>query len=354
MAIGMFGANTDVLRTIAGKFGTAEDTVRDAGDTSARAVEDVEWIGPDADQFRDHYRNVVLTEINALAIDLSTEDAKLVRNADEQDLASGGAGGSGSGSGGGVGAQRPSFFENLFKSLPNWLKDVITNPLALYPDLRNPIRGLRFLMEAGYALRNPHVFGKFFTMSWTGITGYVPGFGKTSQGIEAALEASRAGFLYKPVKWTSDMLQAKPLSVFLEKSLANGIDRALGLDPIRKFVVGADGVADVTQLSKTGDAIQNFLGKEGRMLGRGLGAVSVGMDGYSTFTNIQDGNYGQAAYSGVKTALGVASFIPGPVGWTAAGISVGLAAYDNIPAVKNTVNAIGSGIAKGWDVITPW
>lgn len=350
MATGMFGANTEVLRTIAGKFGTAEDTVRGAGDTSLREVEGVEWLGTDADAFRAHYRDHVVTEINALAIDLGTEDSKLVRNADEQDRASGGGGG-----GGNTGPGRePGLLHRFFDAMPKWIQDLIKNPLALYPDLRNPLRGLRFLMEAGYALTHPGVFGKFFTTGWTGITGYVNGFGKTSQGIEAALEASRAGFLYKPLKWTTDMLQAKPLSVFLENKLAAGIDKAFGLDPIRKFIVGADGVADVSQLSRTGDAIQSFLGKEGRMLGRGLGAFSVGMDGYSTFTNIQDGNYGQAAYSGVKTALGVASFIPGPVGWTAAGISVGLAAYDNIPAVKNTVNAIGSGIAKGWDAITPW
>lgn len=347
MATGMFGANTEVLRTIAGKFGAAEETVRTAGTTTLREVEGVEWEGADADAFRSRFRSATMSEISALAIDLGTEDSKLVRNADEQDLASGGGGGGrdGGGNGGRDGGLR---------TLPDWLKNIVNNPLALYPDLRNPLRGLRFLMEAGYALRNPQIFGKFFTTNWTGITGYVNGFGKTSQGIEAALEASRAGFVYSKLKWTTDMMQAKPLSVFLENKLASGIDKVMGLDPIRKFTVGTNGVADMSQLSRSTDAIQSFLGKEGRMLGRGLGAVSVGMDGYSTFTNIQDGNYGQAAYSGVKTALGVASFIPGPIGWTAAGVSIGLAAYDNIPAVKNTVNAIGSGIAKGWDAITPW
>lgn len=345
MATGMFGANTDVLREIADKFGTTSTDVRSAATTTGNEVEGVEWVGPDADAFKSNYRSTVVTNIKALSIDLETEDSKLIRNADEQDRAS-----DESSKGGGPGNGKPGLFDRL----PDWLKGIIKNPLALYPDLRNPLRGIRFLIEAQYALRNPGVFGKFFTTDWSGITGYVKGWGKTGAGIEAALEASRGGAFYKGLKWTTDMLQAKPLSVFLEGKIASGIDNALGLKPLSHIAVGADGVADVQKLSRTSDAIQSFLGKEGRMLGRGLGAVTVGMEGYNTFTNIRDGNTGAAVYSGVKTALGAASFIPGPVGWAAAGASVGLAAYDNIPAVKNTVNAIGSGIKDGFNAINPF
>ncbi|MGO2111480.1 MAG: WXG100 family type VII secretion target [Pseudoclavibacter sp.] len=353
----MYGANTAALRVIAGRFGQRSDGVQAVATTTLGEVNGVEWLGQDAEQYRDDYDHRVVTELKALAIVLENREKELFRQADEQDEASG-AGRFGSPGFPGPFEKIP-FFPDILKGVDprNWLH--------LYPDIRNPLRGLRFLMEAGYAITHPGVFGKFFTTGWQGITGYVPGWGKTGAGIEAALEASRAGFLYKPLKWTTDMLQAKPLSVFLENKIAGLVDRTLGLKPFQHFVTGADGVTDISKLSRTSDAIQSFLGKEGRLLGRGLGGFAVGMDGFAAYQHFSNGDVGAGAWSTTKAVLGAASFIPGPVGWTAAGISVGIAAYENIPVVRDTVNAaangvkdgalwVGDKVSQGWNAINPF
>ncbi|GGA73123.1 hypothetical protein GCM10011490_24930 [Pseudoclavibacter endophyticus] len=353
MANGMYGANTTALRVIAGRFGRRSDGVRSVASHTLGEVRAIEWLGPDADAYRDDYETRVVTELKALAIVLENREKELFRQADEQDDASlaGGAGGGPGQRSPGEGGPGP--FDFLKHLRLDW-RDLA----HLYPDIRNPLRGLRFLMEAGYAITHPGVFGKFFTTNWTGITGYVNGWGKTGAGIEAALEASRAGFLYKPLKTVTDFLQGKPLSVFLENKLANVVDGALGLKPLQHFVTGADGVTDVSKLSRTSDAIQSFLGKEGRLLGRGLGAFAVGMDGFAAVQQFGNGEYGSAAWSTTKAVLGGMSFIPGPVGWAAAGVSVGIAAYENIPVVKNTVDAVAGGIANGaksvWNAINPF
>lgn len=322
MAGGMFGANTEVLRQIAGRFGASDDRVRTAGSTTGAEVESVEWYGPDADAFRADYRGVV-TELKALAIVLETKERELIRQADEQDAASLAGGGRGEPRGGGGGGA---------PSGPGG-RSLLDQLLGFYPDIRNPLRGLRFLMEAGFALRNPGAFGSFFTTSWSGITGFVSGSGiDKARGIENLLAASRGttGRLYRPLKSITDALNFKFASLPLERFLTTHVDAIFNLES-----------------GRAQNALHSFLGKEGRLLGRGLGAVAVGMEGFATYQHLQNGEYGAAAYSGAKTVLAGMSFIPGPVGWAAAGASIGLAAYDNIPAVRNTVNAIGSGIADG-------
>ena len=318
MANGMFGANPEMLRQIAGHFDTHSDGARGVADTTRREVDGVEWVGPDADEFRSDYDAYVVTELKALAIVLELKHRELIRQANEQDAASGAGTSGGPGGSGGTAPQGGFDWRGLLKGA--W---------HLFSDLRNPFRGLRFLMEAGYWLTHPGQFGKFFTNSWAGITGRG---GNVAASLEAVL--GNHPFLkhaYNPLKFITDHMQLKPFSQgWLEPKVGQLVSSVFGGD---------------AQRITTG--IQDFLGKEGRLFGRGLGALSIGMDGYSTINNLSQGNYGGAAYSGVKTALGVASFIPGPVGWTAAGISIGLAAYDNIPAVRNTVNAIGSGIANG-------
>jgi hypothetical protein len=81
--------------------------------------------------------------------------------------------------------------------------------------------------------------------------------------------------------------------------------------------------------------------------GKVLGGVGVGLDLLDTVNNISEGDAGGAVYSGIKAGLGVASFAPPPVGTAAMVASGALAIYDNVPVVKETVNAIGGSIADG-------
>ena len=82
--------------------------------------------------------------------------------------------------------------------------------------------------------------------------------------------------------------------------------------------------------------------------GKALGVVGVGLDTLDAFNNFTNGNpddNGGAWYSAVKAGLGVAGFVPPPVGTAAMVASGALAIYDNVPIVKETVNAIGESIA---------
>lgn len=320
MANGMFGANTEVLREIAGRFGTQGDVTRDAGRTSMREVETVEWIGNDADRFRDDYRSAIHEALRQLALDLENKERELHRNANEQDQASG--------PGGGGGARRPAApgFWDRMKSLFN-------AALSVFSDLRNPFRVIRFAMEAVAAIRNPSVFGKFFTLSWQGITGWRGG----SKGIEALLEGmGRYGKFYKGIKWITDMMQAKPLAERFEGFVGKWADKIFKLNP------GA-----------TVDKIKDWFGKSGRSFGRALGGLSVVMDGWAAINDIRNGDYGSAAWNGTKALLGAASFIPGPVGWAAAGISVGIAIAE-IPAVQNAVTSAVSWAGNALSKLNPF
>ena len=87
--------------------------------------------------------------------------------------------------------------------------------------------------------------------------------------------------------------------------------------------------------------------------GDGLGWLGVGIDGFQAIDHFSDGNTGEGVYSLVKAGLGAASFLPPPAGTVCMVASGALALYDNVPIVKETVNAMGSGIADAaegaWD-----
>jgi hypothetical protein len=90
--------------------------------------------------------------------------------------------------------------------------------------------------------------------------------------------------------------------------------------------------------------------------GKFLGGLGVGLDTLDAVNNFANGNKednGEAYYSATKAVLGAVSFAPPPVGTAAMVASGALAIYDNVPAVKESVNAAGKGIADGakaaWD-----
>lgn len=95
MAGGMQGADPERLRTIATMFDAKASTVDGARRTSDTEVEGVEWIGRDADGFRDDWRAVPSAELDRLDDLLIELAAELRRQADEQERASEARGGSG-------------------------------------------------------------------------------------------------------------------------------------------------------------------------------------------------------------------------------------------------------------------
>lgn len=91
---GMFGADTDALRELAGAASNHSDTVRSG---EARITPEVSrpdyWLGPDADAFRGTWESVTGPNIQALAARLDEIRNELVRQAAEQDETSSGSGG---------------------------------------------------------------------------------------------------------------------------------------------------------------------------------------------------------------------------------------------------------------------
>lgn len=332
MATGMFGANPEELDAVGNEFGVAGGVVTVAENVSGSAVQGVIWFGLDATMFKADYQATVCTQLSTLTGVLEEVDGRLQQQAQDQTDASQAGGGNGSGNGNGSGQYEKPWWRQGWQ----WYKNIL-----------NSFKGPRFLMELGHVLRNPGALSKFFTLGWEDLTGFKPGLLGKLHGIEHALDNAKNPLLrtlYSKAKGIGDLLQLKPLSQSLEKGLAKLGDFALGRTPETIFKAGSEGIEAVSK-SQTMDDILKFAGKEGRLLGKGLGVVGVGMDGYDMVQYAQHGQTGKAVYSGVKAGLGAASLIPGPVGWACAGASLGLAAYDNIPVVHNTVNAIGSGIA---------
>lgn len=107
---GMLGADTARLRTLATRFGDAGELAARSGWVVAAQVAEVEWFGRDADAFRLDVDDVVRVGLDGLGLALTDLDDVLVRQADEQDLASAprGATGSGHDSGGARGSQAAS------------------------------------------------------------------------------------------------------------------------------------------------------------------------------------------------------------------------------------------------------
>lgn len=85
LATGMFGANPDELRGIAGEFGAASGTLESIAGTVGSEIQGVHWLGLDALQYKAHWGTVIpsgLTELSAVTGECQSE---LGRQAGEQE-----------------------------------------------------------------------------------------------------------------------------------------------------------------------------------------------------------------------------------------------------------------------------
>lgn len=308
MSGNLWGADVDQLRTLARQFSkTADLLLQQSTQLSGQINNTPAWKGQDAEHFRSDWNGSHRTLLQKTASRLKQESKLLLANADEQEKASssGGAGGSagpglgGPGTGvrgsvGGEGTGRPPS-DNPWG--PDWIADPdspfrdgwdIYNLTKAFPNLRAG------LFDLGAFIGKADSVGEFFSKDFR----------------EVARAFQDSNILSQYFNTSSELFDGR-------------WDTALNL---------VDG----------GKAATFF-----EVGGKVLGGVGVGLDLLDTVNNISEGDAGGAVYSGIKAGLGVASFAPPPVGTAAMVASGALAIYDNVPVVKETVNAIGGSIADG-------
>jgi hypothetical protein len=305
----VWGADVAQLRTLAQQFSKTADLLQQQStQLSGQINNSPAWKGRDAEHFRSDWNGNHRTLLQQTATRLKQESKLLLANADEQDRASstGGAGGSaGSGRGGpgtgvpgslgGQGTGRPPFNNP-------WGLDWLADPDSPFRDgwdiynLTKALPNLRAgLFDLPHFIKRADSFAEFFSKDFRDVAKAFQDTNMLSQYFNTSSELFDG-------RW----------------------DTALNL---------VDG----------GKAATFF-----EFGGKALGVVGVGLDTLDAFNNFTNGNpddNGGAWYSAVKAGLGVAGFVPPPVGTAAMVASGALAIYDNVPIVKETVNAIGESIA---------
>lgn len=307
----MWGANTGELRNQSDVFHMKRDEVSDAFRRSSSAVKECVWEGPDADRFKDEYDASLGAMIDQLCDLLQDRHTDMQRQAQEQDDCSDLGGGGGGG-------------QSLWDRFKQWLGEAKDGLIDLYKawSKAKKFAGFpRFLMEAAALLKNPMLLDliKNNPFSWGPFTGRNLDDVLKKLKIKSVegLASKLFGPGYNKIKELTDFINMKGISEALEKKLPGD----------------------------WGDHLANFFGKEGRALGRGLGAVGVLMDAAEAFNaggdiwGRQAGDLTKgSAWNAAQAALGAASFIPGPVGWTCAGVSAGMAIYENREAIGNALS----------------
>lgn len=305
----LWGADVAQLRTLAQQFGKASEVLQQQSTLLTSQINNnSSWKGNDALQFRSDWNGNHHALLQRAADRLKEESKKLLENANDQEKASGGEPGSGggplggSGSGGSGSGDKPSDPWG-----PDWLAK------------GSPFRdawGIRGAFKASVDLPK-NVFG-LATMA--------------SKGLDAFQDVE---------KWAK--LPAKSIAYNLMDSATDW----MGLKNLHKYIPALNQFGGVFKESAflfkgQGDLLES-LGKGG--LGRAIGWAGVGLNAFDTAKNIADGNVDGALWSGAKTALGVASFLPPPAGTVCMVASAAIAVYE-IPAVKEFVNGAASTVAN--------
>lgn len=300
----MWGADVAQLRTLAQQFSkTAEALQQQSTQLSSQINNSPAWKGRDADQFRSSWNGSHRTLLLKTAASLKQESKHLLTHADEQEKAStAGSGGAGSGTGGVPGSTGPGGFVEGQGSNDPWGPDWLTDPDSPFRggwDIYNLTKALPNLRAGLFDL--PHFISKADSLKE-----FL--FSKDFQNVAKAFQKSN--MLSQYFNTSSELFDGR-------------WDSAL-------------------HLAEGGKAAEFF-----KFGGRALGGIGVGLDVLDTVNNAKEGDVGAAVYSGIKAGLGVVSFAPPPVGTAAMVASGALAIYDNVPIVKETVNAIGGSIADG-------
>ncbi len=318
MAIYKKGADPVALRASAERItGHARECETLKGEAT-RAVHALrgQWGGADLDHLMDRWPPLE-AQLTQFGTDLGRLAEALRRNAGDQDTTSGQGGGvpaEGPGGGlpglpGGAGGSGGSDGADGMTPL-----DGIANAMTIF--------GLPSLLAQSGA------FASIFSRS--------EGAGLSSRYLANITEMARAG---------DSMLDVLP-----------GASR---------FAAGANLFADawdmkgLSGLFAEGSSAGKFVGKFGV-----LGPVGIGLSTAQLGVSIAEGDTAGIIENGLGTGLAVgAVFAPPPVNIACGVAGLGLAAYQNIPAVHDAVNAVGDGIADvaddvgdaasdAWDSVT--
>jgi WXG100 family type VII secretion target len=303
----LWGADVAQLRTLAQQFGTASDSLMQQSSSLTGVINNASasWKGADSARFRSEWNGSHRALIQQTADALRQESKRLLANADEQEKASNGA--PGSGGGGPFGGSGPGGPANPFSPWgPDWISDG-DSPFRTGWDAYNGVLGLKTVPLglrdiSQFAARHGNEVNALFgaghdLAAWKRI------FNKDLWEAAARSDSLRGAF-----SGTADLLSGK-FGDFAEMARGAG---ATDLAPLAKFGLNSAGHA--------------------------LGGISVGLDGLDTVNAIREGETGDALKSGLKTALGVGSFFPPPVGVTCMVIGGAWAAVELIPGAKDSID----------------
>jgi hypothetical protein len=296
----LWGADVAQLRTLAQQFGNVSDHLMQ---TSLQLTNQINsnpsWKGNDATQFRSDWNGNHRALIQRTVRALKDESRKLLDNANEQEKASDAAPGSGGGPVG-VFAGDPGWTGDSgdegkpFQLGPDWLADDENSPFRKGWETYNLIKAFPNLRAGIY-------------------------------DIASMLDKSQMRQFLSRAAWDT-FQESNAISRYFNMSsdLFDGkLHTALNLAP--------------------GTSAFKALGA----FGHGLGGVGVGLDALDAVNKLQTGDTGGAYYSGAKMILGVGSFFPPPAGTVCMVAGGALALYDNVPAVKSSVNWVGGKLAEG-------
>ncbi|WP_457963176.1 WXG100 family type VII secretion target [Arthrobacter sp. D1-29] len=308
MAGNLWGADVAQLRTLAQQFGTASESLMQQSSSLTGVINNGSgsWKGADSERFRSEWNGSHRALIQQTAHALKQESKRLLANADEQEKASNAAPGSGGGGpfGGRGHAGRPA---NPFSPWgPDWISDG-DSPFRTGWDAYNGVLGLKTVP--------------------LGIRDFQQFLARHGREVDALLAA---GHDWAAVKRTfnKDLWEAAARSDSLRGAFSGTADLLSGkFGDFAEMARGA-GAADLGPWAKFGL----------NSAGHAIGGISVGLDGLDTVNAIRDGETGDALKSGLKTALGVGSFFPPPVGVTCMVIGGAWAAVELIPGAKDSID----------------
>jgi uncharacterized protein YukE len=315
MAQGFYGADPEQLRALAKQFSSSSNQIRSSLETVSSLVNSGQnWRGPDASAFVQRWNGSVKSLGNTVVQALEVEATTLIKNADEQTAASS-VGGSGGGPGGNGG------------------------PGGSGPDGSGPGGSGNWWTDGVAAFRE----------DWK------------TYGVNKALFSLPKNLYGLATMWNLGPEIFKDANIWKllpelddTYSVMDTLTDGLGLKNLNKYFPVLDGAKgffeEAPLFFKNQGNVMESLGKGG--LGRGLGWLGVGLSAFDTVNYAAEGKTGDAVWSGVKTAMGVACFLPPPAGTVFQVASAAVAIYE-IPVVKEFVNgtvaAAGDAIGKGFD-----
>ncbi|WP_307030062.1 WXG100 family type VII secretion target [Arthrobacter globiformis] len=329
MSGNLWGADVAQLRTLAQQFGKVSD---DLMQTSLHLTNQINsnpsWKGNDATQFRSDWNGNHRALIQRTVRALNDETRRLLDNANEQEKASDAAPGSGGGPvtlrdpggalagvlGGGIAALRAGMNVQKYIKAPLTLaKHVGQYSWVLKNRGSDVIKP--FLTKGRHRLGGPVFEGRHLWQSTAGNAAL-------EKLLKSSGESSRA---LRLIDNASDIASLKNLHEYIPP-----LERFEGFFAEKsKFGVGKS---------------WEWLGKSG--LARGLGWAGVGFSAYDSVNSFANGDV-KGGLEGIgKTALGIGSFMPPPVGTVCQVASVGILVYENWDTISSVGKNIGEGIVN--------